>query len=140
VRVVLDTNVVISALLHPGTTRRFQELWRTGKIKPLVSQAILEEYIRVLHYPKFGYEPEFIAEVLGESLLPWLLKVEVSRARLAHPPSDKDDEVFLRVALSARADALVSGDPHLTILDGKYHFPILPPATFLSRFFAKTGK
>ncbi|GEM_PF-97725 len=133
VRVVLDTNVVVSALLHGGPTARFQTLWRRGILVPWVSQEMLDEYVRVLNYPKFGYSPELVVEVLNEALFPWLRRAKPWQGRLAHPPKDKDDERFLRAALGANAEALVSGDPHLTSLDGKYPFPIQTPRAFLER-------
>lgn len=133
VKVVLDTNVVISALLHRGPTRGILDLWRTSQIKPLATQAILEEYVRVLHYPKFGYEPRVIAEILEENLLPWITKTGEYRGKLSHPPSDKSDELFLRAALAGKAEALLSGDIHLTSLNGKYPFPILSPGEFMTR-------
>jgi len=136
-KIVLDTNVVISALLHQGLTRRFLELWRTRRIKLLVSQAILNEYARVLHYPKFGYSPETIAEILAENLLPWLTKVEEYGGKLDYPSKDKGDDLFLRAALGGKVEVLISGDPHLTELDGKYPFPILPPGAFLSKYFGR---
>ena len=136
-KVVIDTNVVISALLHQGTTRQIFELWRTSKITPLASQTILDEYVRVLHYPKFGYEPESIAEILQENLLPFISKTVEFKGKLLHRPSGKSDELFLRVALAGKAGALVSGDVHLTVLNGRYPFPILPPGEFISRFFNK---
>jgi putative PIN family toxin of toxin-antitoxin system len=139
-RVVLDTNVVVSALLHGGPTRRFQGLWRSGSLQVLTSQAILDEYTRVLSYPKFGFSEEFVAELLGEALLPFLTRVDELNGSLAYPPSDKGDEPFLRAALGSGAEALVSGDPHLTILDGKYSFPILRPSIFLIRYFPKDGE
>ena len=133
-RVVLDTNVVISALLHRGPTRRFLELWRTGRIQPLASQPVLDEYVRVLHYPKFGYEPEMIAGILQEDLLPWFKKVENHPGPLSHRPQDKSDEIFLRAAIAGKAAALVSGDTHLIQLEGKYSFRILSPGLFLAGF------
>jgi putative PIN family toxin of toxin-antitoxin system len=139
-RIVLDTNVVVSALLHGGPMRRFQGLWRSGSLRVLTSQAILEEYTRVLSYPKFGFSDEFVAELLGEALLPFLTHVEEFNGSLTNPPSDKGDEPFLRAALESDAAALVSGDPHLTTLDGKYPYPILRPSIFLVRYFPKDGE
>jgi putative PIN family toxin of toxin-antitoxin system len=136
-KVVLDTNVVISALLHQGPTRRFLELWRTRKIKPQVSQAILDEYVRVLHYPKFGFGAETAAEILEENLLPWLSKVEEYAGKLEYSSKDKSDDLFLRAAFGGKVEALVSGDPHLTTLNGKYPFAILTPGAFLSKFFVR---
>ncbi len=134
-KAVLDTNVVVSALLHEGTTRRFRELWESSAIQPLVSQAMLDEYVRVLYYPKFGFEPEIVAGIIRANLLPWIHKVEEAKGRLSAPSKDAADESFLRAALAGRAEVLVSGDPHLTILDGKYPFPIMKPGAFLGRYF-----
>ena len=136
-KVVLDTNVVISALLHQGPTRHFFEIWRTRKIKPLVSQEILNEYARVLHYPKFGFKPETAAEILKENILPWFLKTGEYGGKLDYPSEDKSDDLFLRAALGGKVEVLISGDPHLTSLNGKYPFPILSPKAFLSRYFGK---
>jgi uncharacterized protein len=136
-RVVLDTNVVISALLHQGPTRQIHGLWRTHQIKLLATQTILEEYVRVLHYPKFGHEPEAIAAILEENLLPWIVKTGEYRGKLAAHPTDPNDEPFLRAALAGKAEALISGDSHLTVLNGRYPFPIIPPSVFLSRFFKR---
>jgi uncharacterized protein len=134
-KVVLDTNVVISALLHQGPTRKIFELWSASVIKPLATQAILDEYVRVLHYPKFAFEPGIVDEILEENLLPWILKTGEYRGKLAYRPKDKSDEGFLRAAIGGKAGALVSGDIHLTALTGKYSFPIMTPGAFLSRFF-----
>ncbi|HVZ80910.1 MAG TPA: putative toxin-antitoxin system toxin component, PIN family [bacterium] len=134
-KVVLDTNVVVSALLHRGPTHRLYGLWKEGKIAPCVSQAMLEEYVRVLHYPKFGLSDLEVAGILKDHLLPWIEKTEEHKGRLAHPPSDRFDEPFLRAALAAHAKCLVSGDPHLTALNGRYPFPILSPSDLLNRYF-----
>jgi uncharacterized protein len=53
VRVVLDTNVVVSALLFTGISSKLVPLWQDDVITVLVSRGILEEYLRVLSYPKF---------------------------------------------------------------------------------------
>ena len=52
-RVVLDTNVLISALLFSGVASDLVPLWQKEKITVLLSREILEEYLRVLAYPKF---------------------------------------------------------------------------------------
>jgi len=136
-KVVLDTNVVVSALLHRGPTNRLQVLWRSGVLRLAASQAILDEYTRVLSYPKFGFSGEFVAELLAEALLPYLTRTDEWRGKLTRLPTDPGDEMFLRAALQSDVEALISGDPHLTSLDGKYTFPILRPAIFLARYFPK---
>jgi predicted nucleic acid-binding protein len=54
-------------------------------LRVLTSQAILEEYTRVLSYPKFGFSDEFVAELLGEALLPFLTHVEEFNGSLHIP-------------------------------------------------------
>jgi putative PIN family toxin of toxin-antitoxin system len=56
-RVVIDTNVVISALLFGGEPGELIPLWKSGRIKPLASKEMVDEYLRVLTYPKFGLTP-----------------------------------------------------------------------------------
>jgi len=53
-RVVLDTNVIVSALLFKGALSRLVELWRKGKIIPVISKETFAELTTVLHYPKFS--------------------------------------------------------------------------------------
>lgn len=53
-RAVLDTNVLISALIFRGSTNTLVPLWQQGKIRPLVSKVVLIEYLRALSYPKYG--------------------------------------------------------------------------------------
>jgi len=53
VRVVLDTSAVISALLFSGVSSKLVSLWQNGLITPLLSREVLDEYLRVLSYPKF---------------------------------------------------------------------------------------
>jgi predicted nucleic acid-binding protein len=52
IRVVLDTNVLVSGLLFGGTPGLLVELWKTGRILPLMSGEMVNEFLRVLAYPK----------------------------------------------------------------------------------------
>ena len=52
-KVVIDTNVLVSALLFGGIPGRFVALWKNNHVAPLVSAEIMAEYLRVLAYPKF---------------------------------------------------------------------------------------
>jgi putative PIN family toxin of toxin-antitoxin system len=66
VRVVLDTNAVVSALLFSGVSSKLVSLWQEGLITPLLSRQILDEYLRVLSYPKFALSEEEIKELIQE--------------------------------------------------------------------------
>ena len=64
-RVVLDTNVVVSALIfRRGRLVRMRDLWSTVRIRPLTDRTCTEELLRVLAYPKFRLEPGDITLLL----------------------------------------------------------------------------
>ena len=68
-RVVLDTNAVVSALLFSGVSSKLVSLWENGSITPLLSREILDEYLQVLSYPKFQLSEEEVKELIQEEIL-----------------------------------------------------------------------
>ena len=74
-KVVLDTNTVVSAVLFPRGRRAWiRESWATGQFRPLVSRATTRELIQVLAYRKFGLDEEEIEVVLA-AYLPYVSAV-----------------------------------------------------------------
>jgi putative PIN family toxin of toxin-antitoxin system len=139
VRVVLDTNVVVSAIVfREGRLSWLRELWRESRIVPLASRATTDELIRVLAYPKFRLSQDDIQALLSE-YLPFAEPAEVGRRRAPGLPrcSDPDDEKFLALAVIGNAEALVTGDKALLILAGRTRFAIESPAVFRRRFPAR---
>lgn len=135
-RVVLDTNIVVSALLFPtGQVTWLRDLWTARRILPLVCRATVRELIRVLAYPKFGLEEDDIQAVLG-AYLPLTETVDVTDDPMAGLPLCRDphDQVSLVLALVGRAEVLVSGDIALRELGGQLPFAIEAPAEFRRRF------
>ena len=132
-RVVLDTNVLLSALLfHAGTLSWLRRAWHAETVRPLASRATIDELIRVLAYPKFRLTPDDRAELLGD-YLPWCETVAVP-GRIATPAvRDPFDRPFLALAQAARADALLTGDKDLLALADVFAVPILTPAAFRAR-------
>ena len=114
VRVVLDTNCLVSALIFSrGNAGRLRAAWQRGDIVPLVCRETVSELIRVLGYPKFKLDREDIESLLTD-ILPWAETVEKDLSREAIAPlRDRDDAVFIRLAKAADAAFLVSGDRHL---------------------------
>src|SRR3989344_2704712 len=86
-RLVLDTNVLVSSLLFKGPSAQLPALWQNGAIILLASAAIIQEYARVLAYPKFGLSDAEIREILNDDLLPFITPVRVSQV----PDVIKDD-------------------------------------------------
>ena len=135
-RVVLDTNVVLSALVfRRGTAALVRAAWQSGRIKPLASKATASELVRALAYLKFALDAPAQAELLAD-YLPWIEAVTVPVPPPAVPRCrDPDDLKFLELALAARAAALVSGDRDLLALAGTRGIcPILDIAQFSRRF------
>jgi hypothetical protein len=131
IRVVLDTNVLVSALLFGGTPGKLVELWKTGRIQPLMSGEMVEEFLRVLAYPKLQLSEVEIQYLLYVEVLPYIEMVRVRPAPgvIARDPSD---DMFLHCVLTAAAKYIVSGDRHLLNLRTHRRIKILSPAEFLS--------
>ena len=122
-RVVFDTNVVISALVFAtGRLAWLREHWRAGKCIPLVSRATAHELVRVLAYPKFRLSVELSLELQGD-YLPYCESVDVID-RCPVTCRDVKDQSFLDLAHCGEADVLVSGDDDLLSLAGKTKFAI----------------
>jgi putative PIN family toxin of toxin-antitoxin system len=108
-RVVLDTNVLVSALLFKGALSRLVELWRKGRIIPVISKETFAELTTVLQYPKFSLSQDEITSLIEHEILPYFEVIEVVRA-VKDVCRDPGDDMFISCALSASADCIVSGD------------------------------
>jgi len=136
VRVVLDTNTVLSALLFPrGRLSWIHDLWTAGRILPLVCRETARELIAALAYRKFELGEGEIQTLLA-AYLPFTEAIDVSDDTIADVPlcSDPDDQKFLGLAAIGRADVLVSGDRALLKLAKAVTFVIESPAEFRNRF------
>jgi len=127
---VLDTNVVVSALLFGGETARLVALWQSNAFALLASAAIIEEYARVLSYPKFQLTDAEIREMLNEDILPFVTPVRVKKIPRVNSKDPSDDK-FLACAVVGKADAIVSGDHHVLELRAYRSISILPVQAFL---------
>ena len=113
-RVVLDTNVVLSALVFgAGTAGRLRIGWQQGAFVPLVSTATVQELISVLAYPKFRLSSLEQDELLAD-YLPHTQVVRIPRPPPAVPKCrDPMDLPFMHLAVAGKAKLLVSGDRDL---------------------------
>jgi putative PIN family toxin of toxin-antitoxin system len=127
-RVVLDTNIFISAVLFSGRTSRLVKLWQEGRILVLMSPEVLMEYVKVLAYPKFKQE---IKSVIEQELLPFVEPVKVSKA-ISVIAEDPSDDKFLNLALGGKSDFIISGDKHLLGLNEYGGIKIVTAEEFLS--------
>ena len=124
-RLVLDTNVVLSALLFPsGNLSWMRRAWMSDQLVPLVSRPTTTELLRVLCYPKFGLDDEEREDLLAD-YLPWCEVVTVSGTPIVPECRDPYDLPFLELALYANADALVTGDRDLLVLASSFSIPLV---------------
>ena len=100
----------------------------------LVSRATAGEFLRVLHYPKFGLS-DAETEAFAARYLPFAERVDVDEGTLVLPDCrDPEDRMFLSLAEAGRADVLVTGDDDLLALRGQTRFPIETPEQYRARF------
>lgn len=135
VRVVLDANQFVSALLKPGSNAdTILGLVREEKIILLLSEASCEEILRVLTYPKIrkrlNSSEEYLADFVGK--LRAVDNITPDKASLDPLAADPDDTKYLACALEGNADFIVSGDHHLTDLKSFRGIRIVDAATFLA--------
>lgn len=131
-RVVFDTNTVLSALVFTGGRLAWlRSHWSESYCVPLVSTATAAELKRVFAYPKFKLQPDRRLELLGD-YLPYCETIE----KVEPCPiecRDAKDQIFLDLAHSGHADILVSGDGDLLVLAGRAGFAIQSPEAYRQR-------
>jgi putative PIN family toxin of toxin-antitoxin system len=127
-RVVLDTNVAVSALVfREGRLAWLREAWEAGHIVQIVSAETVAELVRVLAYPKLKLSEEETKNVLAHYMEHAEAVREVGASVRIPECRDPDDRIFLRLAYVARVDALVTGDADLLVVAGKSRLPVLAP-------------
>jgi putative PIN family toxin of toxin-antitoxin system len=131
VRLVADTNVVVSGLLWLGNPGRLLEAASLGRVTLYTSVALLTELSSTLSRPKLA-RPIMRSGLTQDDLLGRYLNVVVVVEPSSVPrvvPDDPDDDQVLACALAAQVEMIVSGDKHLLDLGGHYqNIPIVTPA------------
>ena len=133
VYLVLDTNVVISAILFGGIPGKLIELWKKGSITPLITEDIMAEYLRVLAYPKFKLSEEEVHYIIHQEILPFF-KVVNSKPGPSIIKKDPDDDKFIQCAIAGQAKIIISGDRHLLAQKSYKEIKILTLNQFLEIF------
>lgn len=136
-KVVIDTNVFISAILFKGETAKLVYLLKKANLKILISKQVLEEYIKVLSYPKFKLSKEEIKYIIEEELLPFVEPVKVI-SKINAIKEDPDDNKFIALAVDGNARYVISGDTHLLKLKKFQKINIVTIRGFLKIGFQKS--
>ncbi len=137
-RLVIDTNVLVSALIFKDSRHLpLREAWQDGRVTPLLSVRTYRELKHVLGYPMFKLEDDQIAE--GLALLgPFIEWVRLDPAQTATLPkcSDRDDQKFVETAHCGRADALLTYDRALLKMRKRVSFEVLKPDVWAKAAFS----
>lgn len=130
-RVVLDTNLLISYLLTQGKTiSKIIDHWESGDIFLLVSPAIVEEIAEVVQRPRLRkhmtIDPQVVMDLISSDALQ--TSGELTLSGVCRDPKD---EKFLTCAVEGNADYIVTGDNDLLTLTQFREIPIIRPADFV---------
>ena len=127
-RIVVDTNVLISGLFWGGTPAEIIHAWAEGKLKVVCSAEIIDEYNRIARRLNPG---------LDTSQIDRFLSFLISRSEIVQPNhwfkiilEDSGDDKFIDCAFHGQADAIISGDKHLLQLEKFGSSRILSPSEF----------
>lgn len=134
-RVVLDTNVLVSALLYQdGGLKWLHEAFRYGRVVPLTDQSVIDELRRILvplGAKKFQLDAAAVDEIIARYLA--FTEAVPTDAEITVPLpkcKDADDQKFLELAQRGRGDVLVTSDGALLGLARRVSFRILSPPKF----------
>jgi putative PIN family toxin of toxin-antitoxin system len=133
IKVVIDTNVIISAILFDGIPGELIPLWKSSRIKPLASKEIIDEYIKVLAYPKFELSEAEINYILYNEILTHFDIIQIKESPMITKVDPSDDK-FIHCTKAGKANLIISGDQHLLKLKSYGKIKIQTPSQFLKKF------
>ncbi len=130
-KIVLDTNVLVSGIFWGGTPQKILELWNKRKIELLASGAILNEYLRTIHrLADKAARPDLYRS--WALLLPPRLKLVIVKKsfRICR---DASDDMFIDCAITGKSHYIVTGDRDLLVLKQVMNVQIINASQFLRR-------
>ncbi len=129
-KVVLDTNIWLSAFGWKGSSREILKLTVQNKITVIISPSIFNEFSRVIEYPKFNFSKQ--KKIRLKRFVLSTASVVVPRRQVNIIREDPSDNMFLECACESKADFIVTGDSHLLKLRRFGNTKIVTPTKFLS--------
>jgi putative PIN family toxin of toxin-antitoxin system len=131
-KIVLDTNVLMSGIFFSGPPYQILKAWRDGRVQLAVCLQILAEYRQVALRLSQRYKGIDITALLD---LVAVRSQIVQAAPLSSPVcGDPSDDIFLACALTAKTRIIVSGDRHLVAVSGWSGLQVLRPKVFVDQF------
>ena len=128
-RIVCDTNILVSGILFKGHPRRILAMVSRGDVTNCTSPALLREAEEVLLRPKFGLRSSVVSGVVA--LFRDTFEIVHPSRQVAAIVDDPDDNIVLEAADAASADLIVSGDKHLLNLKSWNGIKIMSPGKFV---------
>lgn len=130
-RIVLDTNVLVSGVFFGGIPSRILDEWAMERFTVYASPSIMDEYLRVIERMRSTQAQEAVAD-RWTAMLPKVCHMILDQ-RLPHAVSrDPSDDKFIACAMAANAGYLVTGDMDLKTVPQELDFKIVSPAEFLN--------
>lgn len=129
-RVVLDTNIVVSGYLG-GAVEAIIVAWKSGEFTLIITEAIIDEYLSILKRPKFKIEQVEIEDF--SALLMNKAEFVIPLEHINAIPNDESDNKFLDAAVAGQANIIVSGDQHLLELKSFREIEIVTAKEFLEK-------
>ncbi len=131
-KIVLDTNVLVSAAIIQGKQFELLKLAKLGEIKIILSPQIIEEFKEVISRERFGFSKEKINEAVRQILE--IAEIIIPKQKLDIVKDDLDDNIILECALEAKANYIISGDEHLLALKEYKSIRIINTTEFFNVF------
>lgn len=130
-KIVLDTNVLVSGIFWGGTPFRILEQWISDDMEIIATPDILNEYVRFI---------SALGKKQAELMTQWIdlitANMTIIEKRISLSISrDPDDNKFLECAVSGDVDCIVSGDDDLLTLKAIHAIPIIKPSELISKYF-----
>lgn len=130
-KIVLDTNVLVSGIFFSGAPSKILEAWDEGAFELVISPEILEEYRRVVEELSSQYPSVEAGRIINLILL--RSQICMSKPLVAQVCTDPDDDKFLACVLAAGALIVVSGDKSLLKASGYNGVEVIRPREFADK-------
>lgn len=134
-KVVLDTNVLVSGIFFSGLPAEILRAWSRGKFRLVLSPEILDEYTRV---------SAELAEKFSGIDVQRILDLIVVHSEVCSPApmpervcEDPHDDMFIAAAIDTRTKIIASGDKHLLKVSGYQGVSVIAPRQFLAQHLTK---
>jgi len=134
-KIVLDTNVLISGIFFTGPPYQILKAWQEGKIKITASEEILSEYQRLAEELSIQFPTVNIDRIL-ELITIHAEVVDASDFQITIC-EDPDDNKFIACALASKSKIIVSGDKHLINISGYEGIQVVKPREFSEKYLKK---